>query len=90
MYTYELLEKGCHYLIKENENSKVSLIKAAIETDHCVFIQKFIDPTETEWKLKNDSIYDILECLTDEQIKEWEMHYQSNEDAYTEEEDDDD
>jgi hypothetical protein len=89
MYTYELLEAGCYYLVKEKEDSNITLIKVAMESDHCLFIQKFEDPTDTEWKLKKDSLHDIVECLTDRAVKEWEIYYKSSEDAYTEEDDDD-
>jgi hypothetical protein len=44
MYTYELLEAGCYYLVKEKEDSMITLIKVAMETDHCLFIMKFEDP----------------------------------------------
>lgn len=89
MYTYDLLEAGCYYLVKKKEDSKIALIKVAMESDSCVFIQKFEDPTDTEWKLKKDSLHDIIECLSDEAVKEWEILYKSSEDAYTEEDDDD-
>lgn len=89
MYTYDLLETGCYYLVKEQEDSPITLIKVAVESDHCLFIQRFDDPTETEWKLKKDSLADIIECLSDEAVKAWEEHYKSTEDAYYEEDDDD-
>ena len=89
MYTYELLETGCYYLVKEKEDSAIVLIKVSMESDHCLFIQRFEDPTDTEWKLKKDSLFDIIECLTDKAIKEWELYYKSSEDAYSEEDDDD-
>ena len=88
MYTYDLLETGCYYLVKEKEDSAITLIKVAVESDHCLFIQYFDDPTATEWKLKKDNLFDIIECLSDEKVKEWEQHYKSNEDAYYEEDDD--
>jgi len=53
-----------------------------------LFIQRFDDPMETEWRLKKDSLHDIIECLSDEAVKVWEEHYKSNEDAYYEEDDD--
>lgn len=90
MYTYDLLENGCYYLVKEKEDSSVTLIKVTVETDHCLFIQRFDDPTETEWKLKKDSLHDIIECLSDEAVKQWEEHYKSNEESYYEEDEDDD
>ena len=67
MYTYDLLEVGCYYLVKELED----------------------DPTMTEWKLKKDALHDIIECLNDETVKQWEEHYRSSEDAYYEEDDED-
>lgn len=88
MYSYDLLETGCYYLVKEKEESPVTLIKVAVASDHCLFIQRFDDPMLTEWKLKKDIIHDIIECLSDESVKAWEEHYESNEDAYYEEEDD--
>ena len=88
MYSYDLLETGCYYLVKEKEDSPVILIKAAVESDHCLFIQRFDNPTDTEWKLKKDTLFDIIECLSDEKVKDWEQHYKSSEDAYYEEDDD--
>ncbi|RYY62828.1 MAG: hypothetical protein EOO05_01420 [Chitinophagaceae bacterium] len=87
MYNYDLLENGCHYLVREKEDAPVSLIKVAVETDHCLFIQRFDDVTKTEWKMKSDGLFDIIECLSDEAVKAWEQNYTS-EDAYYEEEDD--
>ena len=87
MYTYDLLETGCYYLVKEKEDSPITLIKVAVESDQCVFVQRFSDPTETEWKLKTDPMHDILECLSDKAVKAWEEHYTS-EDAYYEDDDD--
>ncbi len=88
MYTYDLLENGCYYLVKEKEDLPIVLIKVAVETDHGIFIQRFEDPTLTEWKQKKDELFDIIECLSDEAVKQWEEHY-SSEDAYYEEEEDD-
>ena len=84
MYAYELLENGCYYLVKEKEDSPIILIKVAVETDHCLFIQRFDDLMATEWKLRKDPLFDIIECLSDEKVKEWEEHYRSNDDAYYE------
>jgi hypothetical protein len=89
MYSYDLLETGCYYLVKEKEESPITLIKVAVETDHCLFVQRFDDLTATEWKLKKDTLHDIIECLSDEAVKTWEEHYQANEDAYYEEDDED-
>ena len=88
MFSYALLEAGCYYLVQEKEGSKIKLIKVTVETDHCLFISRYDDPMVTEWKRKTDTLYDIVECLTDATVKEWETHYPSSEDAYYEEDDD--
>lgn len=88
MYSYELLETGCYYLVKEKEDSPVTLIKVAMETDHCLFIQRFDEPAETQWKLKKDNLHDIIECLTDAAVKTWQEHYKNIHDMFFEEGDD--
>lgn len=89
MYSYDLLETGCYYLVKEKEDSAITLIKVSVETDHCLFIQRFDDPTATEWKLKKDTLFEIIECLSDEAVKAWEEQYKNSEGAYYEEDDED-
>lgn len=89
MFSYGLLEPGCYYLVQEKEGSEIKLIKVAVESDYCLYVSRFDDPSVTEWKRKTDPIHDIIECLSDEKVKEWETHYPSSEDATYEEEDDD-
>lgn len=84
MYTYDLLETGCYYLVKEKEESPVTIIKVAVESDHCLFIQRFDAPLETTWKLKKDTLHDIIECLSDDAVKAWEQHFQNNLGAFYE------
>ena len=88
MYSYDLLETGCYYLVKEKEGSTVTMIKVAVASDHCLFIQRFDEPMETQWKLKKDSLHDIIECLNDEMVKAWETHFHTNQDAFYEEDED--
>jgi hypothetical protein len=87
MYSYGLLEPGCYYLVQEKESSPIELIKVAVESDHCMYVFKYNDETVTIWKRKNDPVYDIIECLSDDKVDAWEKHYNSNEDAYHEEDD---
>lgn len=88
MYSYALLEPGCHYLIQETLDQPILLIKVAVETDQCLFITKYKEVPELEWKKKQDPILDILECLTDAKVKEWQAIYNDGHDAFHEEEDD--
>jgi hypothetical protein len=88
MYSYSLLEPGCHYLIQEKEDEPVTLIKVTVETDQCLYVTQYEDMPVMVWKKKADPIFDILELLSDEKVKEWEAVYNDNQDAYYEEEDD--
>lgn len=85
MYTYDLLENGCYYLVKEKEDAPVTMIQVAVESDHCLFIQRFDNPLASEWKLKKDSLHDIIECLSDETVKAWQRHYQDSLGAFYDE-----
>lgn len=87
MYSYGLLEPQCYYLVQEDADSPIELIKVAVESDHCMYIFKYNDELSTEWKKKNDKLYDIIECLSDEMVEVWEKQYNSNEESYYEEDD---
>ena len=87
MYSYALLENRCHYLIQEKEDSPITLIQVTVESDHCLYITMFGDDEAMVWRRKNDPIFDIIELVSDDKVKEWESLY--NKDAYNYEEDDD-
>jgi hypothetical protein len=52
-----------------------------------MFISKYVETEVTEWKRKTDPIFEIIELLDDQAVKEWESSYYNNEDAYYEDED---
>jgi hypothetical protein len=89
MYSYALLEKNCYYLIQEKEESPVSLIKVNLETEQCMYVSRYADETVIEWKKKGDPIFDILELVSDDKIKDWESIYNDNQSSYNYEEDED-
>lgn len=82
MYSYELLEPGCHYLIQEEENSPVTMIKVALESDHCMFITMYGDTENVGWKRKSEPIFDIIELISNDTLKQWESLYNNNQDAF--------
>lgn len=84
MYSYSLLETSCYYLIQEKAEGPIALIRVNIDTDYCMFITRFGETEQTEWKKKSDPIHEILELLGEEKVKEWQSSYYSNEDAYYE------
>ena len=87
MYSYALLEPGCYYLVQEKENDSLTLLQAKVVSDHCMYVEKYSDTVLQEWKRKTDPIFDIVELLSDNVLKEWTDLYYSNEDAYHEEDD---
>ncbi|HMH32354.1 MAG TPA: hypothetical protein VK543_04945 [Puia sp.] len=87
MYSYALLEKNCYYLIQEKEEDPICLIRVNFETDHCMYVSRFTDTTVAEWKRKGDAIFDILELLGDDKVKDWESIYNDNQGTYNYEED---
>jgi len=88
MYSYALLEPGCYYLVQEKENDKLTLLQVKVISDHCMYVEKYTETVLQEWKRKTDSIFDIIELLSDDSVKEWTSAYYKNEDAYYEEDDD--
>ncbi|HEY2649365.1 MAG TPA: hypothetical protein VGI38_09220 [Puia sp.] len=89
MYSYALLEKNCYYLIQETEESPINLIKVNLETEQCMYVSKYADEQLNEWKKKGDPIFDILELVSDDKIKDWESIYNDNQGSYNYEEDED-
>lgn len=75
MYSYALLEAGCYYLIQEEEDSLISLVKINVVSDHCVFISRYTNEEELEWKRKSDPIFDIIELLSDDKVQDWQVAY---------------
>ena len=87
MYSYGLLEPGCYYLVQEEADSIIELIKVTVETDQSLYVFKYHDELITEWRRKSDNIHDIVECLDDNKVKAWEKQYNNNEESYYEEDD---
>jgi hypothetical protein len=87
MYSYALLEAGCYYLIQEKQNEGLILLQVKVISDHCMYVEKYNEGILQEWKRKTDSIFDIVELLSDEIVKDWTKSYYSSEDAYYEEDD---
>ena len=87
MYSYALLVAGCYYLLQEKQHEKLTLLQVKIISDHCMYVEKYHERILQEWKRKTDPIFDIVELLSDETVKEWTNVYYSNEDAYHEEDD---
>jgi len=88
MYSYALLEPECYYLVQEKEQEQLTLLQVKVVSDTSMFVIKYGENVVMEWKLKTDSIHDIIELLGDDVAKQWLKVYYNNEDAYYEEDDD--
>ncbi len=65
------------------------LIKVNLETEQCMYVSRYLDEQINEWKKKTDPIFDILELVSDDKIKDWESIYNDNQGSYNYEEDED-
>ena len=80
MFSYELLEKECYYVVQLERNAELTLLQVKVITDNCLFIIQYKETAEMHWVRKTDGIYDIVECLSDEAAQQWLSVY-NNEDA---------
>lgn len=89
MYSFALLEPECYYLLQLNENSPLTLVQVKVVSDHCMYVIRYEDTVVMQWVKKTETIHDIIELLGDDVAQQWLNVYNSNEDAYNYEEDDD-
>lgn len=88
MYSFALLEPECYYLVQLKEKDPLTLLQVKVVSDHCMYVVKYEDSVNMEWVMKTAPIYDIIELLSDEVAQHWLNVYNSSEDAYNYEEDD--
>lgn len=87
MYNYGLMESGRYYLVREYEQGPIQLLQVMMQTDHCLLYQRYGIPVELEWRMLTDPLQEIIECLSDEQVQQWQYCFRSYEDAYLRSED---
>jgi len=76
------MEPGRYYLVREYEQGPIQLLQVLMHTDRCQLFQRYTIPVELEWRMLNDPLHDILECLSDTQVQQWQHCFRSYEDAY--------
>ena len=82
MATYTNLGIDRYYLIKEGENSDITLVQPVMETNLCLLLLH-IDEIETSvWKKKADTVYEIIEELTEEQVAEYEALFEDEDEEW--------
>lgn len=85
MYSYDLLEPECYYIVQLKENDPLTLIQLKVKSDYCVYVINYGDAAIMQWVRKTDTIFDIIECLSDGAAQQWLNVYNGSEDAYYEE-----
>ncbi len=84
MYSYELLEKECYYIVQLRPGITLSLLQVKVITDNCLFVIHYNEAVEMQWVRKSDEIHDIVECLSDEAAQQWLAVYNSEDASYYE------
>ena len=92
MATYNQLETDKYYLIKEQEDDGVDLVYVLMETNNAVFLEVEDGDETLVWKKKTDSIFEIVDELTEDQADLYESiaYDDDDEDFDWEDEDEDD
>lgn len=92
MSTYAELQPEHFYLVIENEGEEIALLQPILETNNCLLLENQDDYGNIYWKKKSDTIFEIVDELTDEQVAIYEDLYEEddNELSYEEEDDEDD
>jgi hypothetical protein len=82
MANFNDLTIGNFYLVAENEGEQIALLEPLMHTDNAVLLMHHDDYETSIWRKKNDSIFEIVDELTMDQL--------DNYDALFEEEDEED
>jgi hypothetical protein len=82
MANFNDLTIGNFYLVAENEGEQIALLEPLMHTDNAVLLMHHDDYETSIWRKKNDSIFEIVDELTMDQL--------DNYDALFEDEDEDD
>ena len=86
MATYQDLLPNSYYLLQESENANLQLVFVLMATEKAILLEFQDDDQTLVWNKKTDSIYEIVEKLTEEQA----VVYESLLDDEEEDDDDDD
>lgn len=80
MATYNELELEHYYLVRETEGGEITLVQPIMQTGKCFLVLTIDEIETTAWKKKEDSIAEIIEELTEEQVEEFEEIFDEDDD----------
>jgi len=87
MATYADLKINGFYLIKESETEEIVLVQPLMETEACLLLMNLDEYENTFWRKKTDALHELVDELTDEQLAEYEILFEDDEDDIDEEDD---
>lgn len=76
MANFSDLTLGNFYLIQENEGEEIALLEVLMFTDNAVLLMHHDDYETSYWRKKTDSIFEIVDELTDEQLDTYDELYE--------------
>jgi hypothetical protein len=72
-----LVEKK--YLINEYDGDNVLLVEPIMKTESCVLILIHEDVESIVWKKLTDTIFEIIEELSEQKVEEYELLFEEDE-----------
>jgi len=78
------LQIGSYFVVQEQENASLELIYVPLMTEKCVLVEYQDEEQTLSWFRKSDSLFEVVEQLTEEQAVVYESLFEDDE----EEEDD--
>ena len=67
------------YLINEYDGDNVLLVEPIMKTESCVLILIHEDVESIVWKKLNDTIFEIIEELSEEKVEEYDLLFEADE-----------
>ena len=80
MATYNDLYPSNYYLIKQNDNASIEMVYIPMVTGKCVLVEYQDDDQTMNWFKKTDSLFEVVEQLTDEQAIIYEGLFEDEKD----------
>jgi hypothetical protein len=72
------------YLINEYDGDNVLLVEPIMKTESCVLILIHEDVETIIWKKLNDTIFEIIEELSEQKVEEYELLFEEDEEDHFE------
>ena len=68
------------YLINEYDGDNILLVEPIMKTESCVLILIHEDVESIVWKKLSDSIFEIIEELSEQKVEEYDLLFEEDED----------